>query len=57
MYLTNTRPDILFAVTTLIHVHLMVAKHAERYLNGTDDYGLKYKANQKINLERYVDSN
>ena len=28
MYLTNTRPDILFAVNTLRHVHLMVAKHA-----------------------------
>ena len=28
MYLTNTRPDICFAVNTLIHVHLMVTKHA-----------------------------
>ena len=28
MYLTNTRPDICFAVNTLRHVHLMVAKHA-----------------------------
>ena len=28
MYLMNTRPDICFAVNTLIHVHLMVAKHA-----------------------------
>ena len=27
MYLTNTRPDICFAVNTLRHVHLMVAKH------------------------------
>ena len=25
MYLTNTRPDIFFAVNTLRHVHLMVA--------------------------------
>ena len=48
MYLTNTRPDIFFAVNTLRQVHLMVAKHA--------DYGLKYDANQKINLEGYVDS-
>ena len=56
MYLTNTRPDICFAVNTLRHVHLMVTKHAVRYLKGTVDYGLKYEANQKINLEGYVDS-
>ena len=56
IYLTNTRPDIFFAVNTLRHVHLMVAKHAMRYLKGTVDYGLKYEANQKINLEVYEDS-
>ena len=28
MYLTDTRPDICFAVNTLRHVHLMIAKHA-----------------------------
>ena len=28
MYLTNTRPDICFAVNTLRHVHLMVTKPA-----------------------------
>ena len=55
MYLTNTRPDICFAVNTLRHVHLMVAKHALRYLKGTVEYGLKYDTNQKINLEGYVD--
>ena len=49
MYLTDTRPDICFAVNTLRHVHLMVAK-------GTVDYGLKYDTNQKIKLEGYVDS-
>ena len=49
MYL---RRDICFAVNKLRHVHLMVAKHA----GGTVDYGLKYDANQKINLEGYVDS-
>ena len=40
-YLTNTRPDICFAVSTLRHVHLMVAKHVVRYLKGTDEYGIK----------------
>ena len=63
MYLTNTRPDICFAMNTLSqfltdprNVHLIVAKHVLRYLRGTFDYGLKYDANQKINLEGYVDS-
>ena len=48
-YLTDTIPDTCFAVNTLRHVHLMVAK-------GTVEYGLKYDTNQKINLEGYVDS-
>ena len=41
MYLTNTRPYICFAMNTLRHVHLMVAKHAMRYLKGTVEYGIK----------------
>ena len=56
MYLTNTRPDICFAMKTLRHVHLMVAKHVVWYLKGTIDYGLKYEVNQKINLKGFVDS-
>ena len=62
MYLTNTRPDICFAVNTLSQyltdlrsVHLTVAKPILRYLKGTVDYGLKYDVNQKIKLEDYVD--
>ena len=42
------RLDICFAVNTLRHVHLMVAKHLVRNLKGIVDYGLKYKVNQKI---------
>ena len=52
MYLMNTRLDICFDVNTLSqfltdprHVHLMVAKHAVRYLKGVVDYGLKYDMN------------
>ena len=52
MYLTNTRPNICFAVNTLCqfltnprHVHLMIAKHALRYLKVTVYYGLKYEMN------------
>ena len=55
IYLTNTRPDICFAMNTLRHVHLMVAKHAVRYHNGTVEYGIKYDTNHNINLEGYVD--
>ena len=56
IYVKNMRPDICFVVNTLRHVHLIVAKHILRYLRGTIDYGLKYEASQKINLEVYVDS-
>ena len=63
MYLTNTRPNIFFALNTLSqfltnprHVHLIAAKHILRYLRGMIDYGHKYDANQKINLQGYVDS-
>ena len=59
MYL---RPNICFAVNPLSQflmdsrqVHLITRKHILRYLKGTVDYGIKYEANQKINLEGYVD--
>ena len=45
IYLTNARQDIYFSVNKWIHVHLMVAKHAVRYLWGIVDYGLKYEVN------------
>ena len=48
VYLTNTRPDICFAMNILGHVHLMVAKHAVRYLKGTVDYGIKYEEKKNI---------
>ena len=55
MYLMNMGPDIYFPMNTLIqflmdlrHVHLIAAKHILRYLKGTVDYGLKYKANQRL---------
>ena len=38
------------------NVHLIAIKHILRYLRGTVDYGIKYDANKKINLEGYVDS-
>ena len=63
MYLTNMRPNIFFAVNTLSqfltdprNIHLIATNHILRYLRGTVDYGIKYDANQKINLEGYVDT-
>ena len=63
MYLTNTRPDICFAVNTLSqymvnpkHVHLIGAKYVMRYLKGTLDYGLRYTSSGEIKLHGYVDS-
>ena len=46
MYLTNTRPDIFFVMNTLIHVHLITAKHILRYLKGIVYYRVKYEVNQ-----------
>ena len=47
LYLTNTRPDICFAVNTLSQflaqprrVHLVATKHVMRCLKGTIDLGL-----------------
>jgi hypothetical protein len=63
MYLTNTRPDICFAVNTLIQylvdtrrVHLVAAKHVMRYLKGTLDYGLCYTGDHDFRLYGYTDS-
>jgi hypothetical protein len=63
MYLTNTRPDICFAVKTLSQymveprgVHFIAVKHVLRYLKGTIDYGLKYVSDHEIRLQGYTDS-
>ena len=63
MYLTNTRPDICFAVNTLSQfmveprrVHWIAAKHILRYLKGTVEYGLKYRSDHEVNLEGYTDA-
>jgi hypothetical protein len=62
MYLTNTRPDICFAVNTLSqflveprHVHLVAAKHVMRYLKGTINCGLSYDGDHDFTLSGYTD--
>ena len=63
IYLTNTRPDICFAVNTLSqylveprHVHLVVAKHVMRYLKGTIDFKLYYDGDHDYRLYGYKDA-
>ena len=62
MYLTNTRPDICFAVNTLCqymveprHVHLTATKQVLRYLKGIVDYGLWYVPDCEFGLVGYTD--
>jgi hypothetical protein len=63
MYLTNTRLDICFVMNTLSQflvelgqVHLVVAKHVMRYLNGTLDCGLNYDGDHDFTLSGYTNS-
>jgi hypothetical protein len=63
MYLTNTKPDICFAVNTLSQflveprrVHLVAAKHVMRYLKGTIDYDLSYDGDHDFTLSGYIDA-
>jgi hypothetical protein len=58
IYLMNTIPDICFVVNTLSQylveprcVHLVVAKHVMRYLNGMLDYGLCYTRDYDFRLD------
>ena len=62
MYITNTRPNIFFAVNTMSqylvqprHVHLMAAKHVMRYLKGTIEFGLYYDGSHEYILYGYTD--
>ena len=63
MYLTNTRPDICFAVNTLSQymtqprqVHIIATKHVMRYLKGTVEYGLRFSAYCEFKLKGFTNS-
>ncbi|KAF7154611.1 hypothetical protein RHSIM_Rhsim01G0080600 [Rhododendron simsii] len=63
MYLTATRPDIMYSVSLIIRymenpteLHLLVAKRIFRYLQGTWKFGLFYKNGERSDLRGFTDS-
>ncbi|BBG92627.1 BURP domain-containing protein [Prunus dulcis] len=63
LYLTATRPDIMFAASLLARFmhcptskHLGTAKRVLRYVKGTLDYGLEYVKGKEAVLIGYCDS-
>ncbi|CAL9028826.1 unnamed protein product [Prunus brigantina] len=63
MYLTYTRPDIMYAVSLVsrymekpTEMHLNAAKRILRYVKGTIDYGVFYKSDDGSGFVGYTDS-
>jgi hypothetical protein len=63
IYLIHTRPDIFFAVNSLIqfmyeprHRHWFFSKHVLRYLRGSISFGIKYSSSGGVLLHVYDDS-
>ncbi|KAL5724118.1 hypothetical protein ACHQM5_007419 [Ranunculus cassubicifolius] len=63
MYLTTTRPDIMYAVSLISRymdcptaMHLHAAKRILRYLQGTKHFGILYQRGTKAELVGYTDS-
>jgi hypothetical protein len=63
MYLTTTRPDIMFSVNLIsrymskpTELHLQAAKRTLRYLKGTVNYGIFYKKGEAEELLAFTDS-
>jgi len=62
-FLTNTRPDISFAVQTLSQFmqsptssHMSALEHLLRYISGTSGQGLLLRGSDSLNLHAYSDS-
>mmetsp|Transcript_37541 Transcript_37541/g.86747 ORF Transcript_37541/g.86747 Transcript_37541/m.86747 type:complete len:1656 (+) Transcript_37541:523-5490(+) len=63
IHISHFRPDIMFAMGTLTHFmsrpgepHLGAAKRVLRYLAGTIDLGLMFKANVDLDFTAFVDA-
>ncbi|CAL8174550.1 unnamed protein product [Prunus armeniaca] len=63
IYLTNTRPDIVHAVSVVSRFmsdpsnhHFAAVKRILRYIQGTKGYGIRYTQGKKAQLVGYTDS-
>lgn len=63
MYLTVTRPDLMFVVCLLSRFmadpkeeHMLIGKRVLRYLKGTLEFGVFYGRSSKLDLLGYTDS-
>jgi hypothetical protein len=63
MYLTTTRPDLMFSVNMIarymehpVETHMTTAKRILRYLKGTIELGILYKRGESEKLIAYSDS-
>ncbi|XP_014631455.1 uncharacterized protein LOC114411183 [Glycine soja] len=63
IYLTNSRPDIVHAVSIVSRfmsnpskAHFAAAKRILRYVKGTKDFGILYETDKDFNLTGYTDS-
>lgn len=63
MYLTATRPDLMFVVSLIsrfmsnpTQLHFAAIKRIMRYLKGTMEYGIWYKKEERAELVGYTDS-
>lgn len=63
MYLTTTRPDIMYTVSLIsrymsrpTELHLLAAKRIMRYLQGTTGFGILYKKGGNRELIGFTDS-
>jgi hypothetical protein len=63
MYLTATRPDIMFDVHMIarfmehpLETHMVAAKRILRYIRGTSEYRVLYKRGRHAELTAYTDS-
>ena len=63
IYLTNTRPDIVYSVSIVSRfmdnpskAHFAAAKRILRYVNGTKNFGIMYKKEEDNRLKGYTNN-
>ncbi|OAE35446.1 hypothetical protein AXG93_2587s1610 [Marchantia polymorpha subsp. ruderalis] len=63
LYLTTTRPDIVYATSILSRfmsnprkIHIDVARHVLRYLKGTQDFGILYQKGESSVVSGWTDA-